>query len=307
MKRPPVRRDDAVDRSLFPLRLCLLGCHTLTIGLPGESSQTDTIAGMTADSIVPDPYARIPEFYDLEHDAFDEDVAFYLNCIEVVGDPVLELGCGTGRIVRPVAEAGFRITGVDQSGPMLDRARLRLKPGQADRVELLLGSMETCARIPGGPFGTVILSLNGLLHLPSPDTQRQVLAAARSALDPRGQLLIDLLNPTPGTLAAFDRSVVHEGNWVAENGDKVDKFSTRFVNYAEQLIHSRIWYDLMAADGAVTRVVTEFDQRYVYRHELELMLELAGFAEWQVYGSYDLDPYEDHSDRLIVAAEATPS
>jgi hypothetical protein len=37
------------------------------------------------------------------------------------------------------------------------------------------------------------------------------------------------------------------------------------------------------------------------------MLELAGFVEWQLYGSYDLDPYDDQSDRLIAAAEVTHS
>jgi hypothetical protein len=47
--------------------------------------------------------------------------------------------------------------------------------------------------------------------------------------------------------------------------------------------------------------------RYLYRSELELMLELAGFVEWQLYGSYDLDPYDDQSDRLIAAAEVTRS
>jgi hypothetical protein len=47
--------------------------------------------------------------------------------------------------------------------------------------------------------------------------------------------------------------------------------------------------------------------RYVVPSEIELMLEVAGFAEWTLYGSYDLDPYDDGSERLIVTAEVTPS
>ena len=47
--------------------------------------------------------------------------------------------------------------------------------------------------------------------------------------------------------------------------------------------------------------------RYVSPAEFELMLELAGFIEWKRYGSYELDPFEDGSDRLIVTAEVTPS
>jgi SAM-dependent methyltransferase len=265
------------------------------------------MAIMVDDFGKPEPYAQIPELYDLEHEAFTDDLAFYLNCVKVVGDPVLELGCGTGRIVRTLAKAGFRVIGLDQSGPMLDRARSLLEPDLAERVTFVHGSMEECEKAPGGPFGTVILSLNGLLHLPSSEAQRRTLDSARRALDPRGQLLIDVLNPSPGLFATFDRGVVHEGTWVWENGDDVNKFSSRSVSHAHQLIHTRIWYDILTRGRTVSRIVTEFDQRFVYPSELELMLELAGFAEWQVYGSYDLDPFEDDSDRLIVAAEATPS
>jgi hypothetical protein len=45
--------------------------------------------------------------------------------------------------------------------------------------------------------------------------------------------------------------------------------------------------------------------RYLHAAELELMLEMAGFASWEIYGSYDLDPFDDHSERILVAAEAT--
>jgi SAM-dependent methyltransferase len=262
---------------------------------------------MTANVFDPDPYARIPELYDMEHDEFADDADFYLNCIEIVGDPVLELGCGTGRILRPIAEAGFQVTGIDQSAAMLERARARLGSDLSDTVRLVHGPMQDCDSAPGGPFGLVILSLNGLLHLTGPRSQRRTLAAARRALDPRGQLLIDVFNPTPGLLAAFDRSLVHEGSWAKNDIEVVEKFSSRSVDYSEQLIHSRIWYDLTKPDGSVVRTATEFDLRYVYRHELELMLELAGFAEWQIYGSYDLDPFDDHSERMIIAAEATSS
>src|SRR5215218_9993165 len=74
-----------------------------------------------------DPYAEIPELYDLEHAGFSEDVDLYLRLAEVVGDPILELGCGTGRVLGALAAAGNRVTGVDRSGPMLDRARSALQ------------------------------------------------------------------------------------------------------------------------------------------------------------------------------------
>jgi cyclopropane fatty-acyl-phospholipid synthase-like methyltransferase len=70
-----------------------------------------------------DPYAAIAALYDLEHGEYDADLDLYLSLALATGDPVLELGCGSGRLLVPLAEAGHRVTGVDQSRPMLERAR----------------------------------------------------------------------------------------------------------------------------------------------------------------------------------------
>jgi len=43
----------------------------------------------------------------------------------VTGGPVLEIGCGSGRLLAPLARAGYEVTGVDQSPEMLARAEAR--------------------------------------------------------------------------------------------------------------------------------------------------------------------------------------
>jgi SAM-dependent methyltransferase len=255
-----------------------------------------------------DAYARIAELYDLEHASYADDVDFYLNFVEAVGDPVLELGCGTGRLLIDIAQAGFRITGIDRSAAMLDRARQQVEElGLRDRVDVRQAEMIAADEAPGGPFGVAIIALNGLLHVADAGGQRAVLAAVRRALDPRGLLLIDVLNPTPDTLRGLDHSVAHEGAWTTADGVRVDKFAARRVVVATQSIATELWYDLTGPDGSLRRVATLLPMRYVHRAELELMLELAEFAEWQVYGSYDLEPYGDQSERLIMAAEVTAS
>jgi SAM-dependent methyltransferase len=255
-----------------------------------------------------DPYAGIAALYDLEHAAYDDDVDLYLNFALVTGDPVLELGCGSGRLLLPLAEAGHRVTGLDSSAPMLDRAAELLREnGLADQVTLHRGDMAEADRAPGGPFGIVIVALNGLMHLPTQAAQRSVLTAARRALDPRGQLVLDVLNPTPQVLGALDQGTTHEGSWTDEHGRRVDKFAARRVGAADQTIQTDLWYDRLDAAGRVHRAATSYPMRYLHRAELELMLETAGFAEWQVYGGYDLEPFGDACDRLIVTAEVTAS
>lgn len=254
-----------------------------------------------------DPYARLPDLYDLEHADFNEDIGFYLHLAEVIGDPILELGCGTGRIVLPLAKAGWRVTGLDQSPPMLDRARERLRgSGALDQVTLYEAPMSQAARAPGGPFGLVLISLNGLMHLPTLGEQRAALRAAYEALDPRGMLVVDLQSPSPTWLEPFDGRVMHEGRWTRDDGVLINRFSARTHSATEQRLETDLWYDLTDPTGMLSRVATRFSMRYIHRAELELMLELAGFVEWQVYGSYELDPYGDDSERLIVTAEVTP-
>ncbi len=255
-----------------------------------------------------DPYAGIAELYDLEHATFEEDVVLYLNLARVVGDPILELGCGSGRLLVPLAEAGHRVTGVDLSPPMLARAEGAVAAaGVGGRVMLHRGSMTKADAAPGGPFGLVIVGLNGLLHLETAAAQREALLAARRALDPRGQLVLDLLHPTPDALRALDQAFAHEGRWTLPTGERVDKFAARRVFPALQRIETELWYDRLGEDGAVRRTATGYPMRYLHRAELELLLEACGYAEWQVYGGYDLEPLDDASERLIVTAEVSAS
>jgi SAM-dependent methyltransferase len=255
-----------------------------------------------------DPYAALPDLYDLEHASFADDVALYLQLAEVVGDPILELGCGSGRVLLPLAQAGYRVTGLDRSAPMLDRARARVKDeGLGGRVTLVEAEMTAADTRGGGPFGLVLLSLNGLMHVVTARAQRDVLEAARRALDPRGMLVIDVMSPDPNVLATFDGRVLHEGSWQRRDDLHIDRFASRAHAPATQRIDTQLWYDLTGDGGDVHRVTTRFAMRYLTRTELELMLEVCGFVEWQVYGSYELDPYDDESDRLIVTAEVTAS
>lgn len=255
-----------------------------------------------------DPYASIPELYDLEHAGFTDDLDLYLQLAEVVGDPILELGCGTGRVLLPLANAGHRVTGLDRSAAMLARARTLLAGSvAADRITLVNMTMAEAEGAPGGPFGLAIFTLNGFMHLAEPEEQRAALSAARRALDPRGMLVIDVMNPTPDHLASFDGRVQHEATWTRDGSTRVDRFSARSHDLVRQRIETDLWYDVIDQADSLKRVRTAFPMRYVVPSELELLLELTGFVEWKFYGSYELDPFDASSERLIVTAEITPS
>lgn len=251
-----------------------------------------------------DPYAAIAELYDLEHAAYDDDLDLYRQLAQATDQPLLELGCGSGRLLVPLAMADNRITGLDRSSPMLARAAIAVEAaGAADRVTLRPGSMVEADHVVTGHFGLVILALNGLLHVATANGQRQTLAASRRLLAPGGRLVVDLLNPVPAFLQSMEQGVQHEGSWPQAGGGRVDKFAARRVFPADQQIETDLWYDVTSPNGSVRRFTSSFPMRYLHRPELELLLELAGFTDWHVYGSYDLDRFDDNSDRLLIIAE----
>jgi SAM-dependent methyltransferase len=252
-----------------------------------------------------DAYAPIAEFYDSEHDQFEDDIEWYVHLAGVAGPRVLELGCGSGRLLAPLAAAGNRVVGLDASDAMLERARARLQPAIArGEVSLVLGSMEALPGAASGPFDLVIIPLNGLLHVEDPRQQQRVLAQVAQVLRPGGLLAIDVLHAVPDALASFDGRVLHEGSWDTETG-MVSKFSSRTVDWTNQLIGSEVWYDTVDERGTLSRHRTEFPMRWLTPAEISLMLDAAGYTDVNLAGAYDGSPLSDISDRMLVVARKT--
>lgn len=244
-----------------------------------------------------DPYERIVPFYDLEHDAFVEDRDFYLNLIQE--GPVLEIGCGTGRIIEPLARAGLETHGIETSAAMLAAARRRLQ----GVPNAHLHQMSATALSLPDRFAWVIWPLNVLWHLTELETQIRALRAARAHSIAGGSIVVDLSNP----LTMQDRQNAGEvrRRFGAKDGDDdVSGFSSAHDVESEQLLEIDLWYERVTPDGALRRSTTSLALRYTYRFELQLMLEAAGYRVRQLYGSYDLEPYDSDAPNLLLVGEA---
>ncbi|MCA9832549.1 MAG: class I SAM-dependent methyltransferase [Thermomicrobiales bacterium] len=256
-----------------------------------------------------DVYAEIVELYDLEHADFAEDVELLLELADLGDGPILELGCGTGRVLLPLAEAGHSVVGIDSSEPMLSVARQRIIDSHEQiSAHVIQGDMTELARVEGGPcgpcgpYGLVIASLNSLMHLTTPEAQRMAIQGSWELLASGGRLVIDTLNPSLSQLNHLLNTTHLEGSWVRADGSTVDKWGHRRPGNAPQTMDTLLWYDSVQADGTVQRVRTRFELRYVYQSELALMLEVAGFSYVDWYGNYELDPWDAESERIIAVA-----
>jgi SAM-dependent methyltransferase len=248
-----------------------------------------------------DPYEYIAELYDLEHDEFVDDLELLQQLADESPGPLLEMGCGSGRILVPLAESGYTSTGIDLSQPMLARARNRARASEVDIVLHEL-AMERVSSVEGGPFGMVMFTLNALTHLDNQADQLAALEGSLAILRPGGTLFLDLPNPMPDYLTRLSETKVLEWSGELADGTTIDKWAYRTIDPISQLIDTRIWYDHISPSGDTRSVRTAFTLRYLHHGELVQLLERAGYEHISMFGSYMLDPLEPESDRMLVTA-----
>jgi SAM-dependent methyltransferase len=249
-----------------------------------------------------DPYAHS---YDADFNTGLEDLPLYREMARRTGGPILELMCGTGRLLLPLAEDGYHLTGVDSSQPMLEVAHTSLSDaGFVDQATLLHGDVRTI-ELPTNHFALAFVAINSFMHLQRVNDQLAALRTAHTALAPDGLFIIDLFNPNPVHMLEEDNRLVLERHYVL-NGRRVYKLFASDTDPASQTTRMTYFFDEVDEQGTISRRVMEFTMRWLYRYELEHLLARAGFVLQSLYGSYDLEPYTNHSERMIAVAALTP-
>lgn len=250
---------------------------------------------------MPTPFDAFAAYYDADYRHYDEDVDFILTLAAEAGDPILELGCGTGRLLLSLAGQGHAVTGVDISPALLALARRKLQKVRMDiQVELLQADLRTF-ELPRQDYGFAFCTSNTLMHLTSPEDQIAVLRNAHRHVRPGGSLLLDLFNPDVARLAAIDGMQEMADHWQDEQtGAQVIKWVVRTVDWAEQVQDTLFIYEETLLDGGSRRTVCPFQLRFLWRHEAELMLQAAGFAVEGVWGDFEGGAYDSASDHLIL-------
>ncbi|HMA37356.1 MAG TPA: class I SAM-dependent methyltransferase [Chloroflexia bacterium] len=267
---------------------------------------------------LPDPAAAGPDpalldrfapFYDLEYGDYDADLDFFRNAAAQAapgpGRParVLELACGSGRVLLALARAGHHCTGVDIAPAMLALARERAaRAGQRAGIQLVEARIEA---LPAGlgPFDLALCALNSFAYLPTQDAQIAMLTGVQPRLRPGGRLILDLSPVDADGPFPANGELIHQGTWARPDGGTVLKFVSGLWDPVAQQQHVHWVYDEVDAAGQIRRTIIPQTIRYTYRWEAQLLLERAGFHLAALYGSYECDPYTAGAARLIVVGQ----
>ncbi|HTD80320.1 MAG TPA: class I SAM-dependent methyltransferase [Chloroflexota bacterium] len=246
------------------------------------------------------PFDRFARLYDWEHDRYLADVDVHVAFARRFGGPVLELACGSGRLLAPLAAAGFNVTGVDSSPAMLERARQRLAAGglQAHLVEQRIEALKLDAQ-----YRTIIVGLDSFGLLVRREDQLGALRGARQHATHDGRLILDLANGNLRGASEPPEEMLHDLTMPdPETGRPITKFILRRPRPADQLDELMFFYDEQDERGYLKRSMVELRLRWFTRFELELLLQAAGWQIDELYGGYDLADFGPDSERLLIVA-----
>ncbi|MFH1892447.1 MAG: class I SAM-dependent methyltransferase [Candidatus Zixiibacteriota bacterium] len=250
----------------------------------------------------------VSEFYDSVYDQLNRgDIEFFVDMAKEVGGPVLEVACGTGRVLIPTARAGIDIVGTDLSEKMLDRCREKLSAESAEvqgRVELIHADMRDFNL--GRKFKLVTIPFRPFQHLTTVEDQFSCLEAIHRHLDDDGRFILDVFNPSIPMLARENRTeeLGDEPEFEMPDGRKVvRRYRNPEIDFANQITHCELIYYITHPDGRTERLVHSFPMRYLFRYEAEHLLVRCGFEVEHVFSDFKKSPYgANYPGEIIVIA-----
>jgi SAM-dependent methyltransferase len=240
-------------------------------------------------------------FYDAAYDRSPQldgsDIAFYRAVAREGGGPVLELGCGTGRVLLEIAADGFPCTGVDASQHML--ARLRAK-SRFPNLRLVHAPMQRFD-LPGERFGLVFSAFRAFQHLYTVEDQLACLACVRRHLAPGGRLAFDVFAPRPARTAVLEEPETVDLRFTHE-GEDVVRHAIVTRDPAAQILTVRFRYERSRDGQVVGNEHATFHMRWFWRFELEHLLARAGFERVEIFGDFDRRPVGAETPAYVVVA-----
>lgn len=248
------------------------------------------------------------KFYDLEYENKRDDMDFYYRLAQNVDGPILECGCGTGRILIPIAKSGKEISGFDINVAMLDIARKKMKTLTVDRkTKIFKDDLVTFSSpfLINRQFNFIFLSFDSLAYLahkdetyysPKETRQRQykTLRNTASHLGKNGLFAFDLFSPND---LSKEYIVRHHFSRIIKN--ETWSLSSAIQVPEERIFQIHYFMEILKMDGSIKRwhyPVSAYQSTFL---EIQSLLDEVGLRPVKVYGDFGLKPYKPSSEQMI--------
>lgn len=234
--------------------------------------------------------------YDSETMDVPDDVDFYVQRAREADGPVLEVGCGTGRVYLELLRAGVDADGIDISAGMLDRLR---EKAAAEGLDPSVRRADVTDFEPDREYALVTVPFRAFLHLTTLDDQLAALRSIRCALAPDGELALNFFAPSFDVIC--ERYGEPQSVTVERDGDAYRLVTTTsFADEVEQVAELRT--EVYDADGDLLTKQSA-GLKLVSKREFELLCRVAGFSSWTVHGGFEGDPLTSVDQEMVWVVE----
>jgi SAM-dependent methyltransferase len=242
-----------------------------------------------------------PKIYDRMYEdssLFRKQRAFYWNEITDKNARVLEIACGTGLLTLDFLKAGFDIYGFDISPQMIAKFKEKAK---ADGVEAShrISVQNMLDFYYPFTFDTIFLPSRSLLHITDQQEQIRCLRRIRSYLKPHGRFIVNFFNPNLRLIAEKQKkepAFTFQGHYTGDDGIEIElraAQSNDTLNQTQDITWRFLYGQQQTSQDQSMRI------RWIYSEEFKLLLQLAGFSEWKIFGDFDRSPLTAESPEQI--------
>lgn len=252
-----------------------------------------------------DTYRVIAKYYDGAYAAKQDlvDLPFYLDLAEQSRGPVLEIACGTGRVLLPIARKGIAICGVDNSLPMLHvlNQNLAREPQEVrQRVSVQQGDMRSFRLQQKYPL--VMIPFRPMQHMFTVEDQVAALKTAAAHLADTGILAFDVFYPKFEMIWAKVGEEIPEMEWSPDSDPTriVRRFFRKdSIDKINQVFSFTFIFRTYQAGTLILEETEAFRLCYYTYPHLRALFLLAGLEPVAEYGSFAKTPLDNTAEQMI--------
>jgi len=247
-------------------------------------------------------YETTAKYYDSDNkDLLKDDIDFYIQYANELQGNVLELGCGTGRVTIPLAQAGHKVWGLDVSQPMLEILAEKLKSESETTINNLHvspGDMRDFSLEE--KFKLIFIPFRTFQNLITDVEQKDCLRCCHQQLDDDGLFIVNVFKPW----GVIDESWIQPEQTdyeTIEDGIKIKRTHIRErLDTKNQVIYPTLIYYVTGKDGKTEKFYEHLVMKYYYVDQLRELMQQNGFEVINEFGYYDKCSVEDGGEIIFV-------
>jgi SAM-dependent methyltransferase len=252
-----------------------------------------------------DSYKTSAKYYDSAYATKKDlaDLPFYLDLAKRGGGPVLEMACGTGRILLPIARAGIEIHGVDNSLPMLEvlRNRVRQEPPEVQtRISIAEGDMRSFRSTQ--KYALVTIPFRPMQHMYAVEDQVAALETAAFHLADGGLFAFDVFYPKYELLQSGIGEEVLDLEWplASDSGKVVRRYLRKdAVDKIQQNFTATFLFRTYQGETLLLEETEPLKMSWYTYPQLRALFLLAKLEIVEEYGSLARAPLDNEATEMI--------